>query len=361
MKRILLLSFIGCLSLTLTALGAHKGKSAQRSSPKHGARSAHVSSPRGESHHVSQRSARARASHHSVARAAHSSRRSHVTAAPVRRNSHSTRHLVASRHGSNNHRATVRRDTRGHGEKTKARMVNSGRNANRLHNERGKRATTVKTDRARAERSLEVDNRDRNSARPRIERELNARKAGRTQSLQTNVTNAARRHLAANPGRSITLGRNQIVNYNGENVRIVNDWHQPRFRGNSNYSAFYNYNNNCEWHDRWWWNNHYSRVVFVLGGWWYWNSGYWYPAWGYDPYASYAYAGPIYTGSAELTPHEIVANVQVALQDWGYDPGAIDGVLGPNTRAAIAAFQTDQGLLVTSSIDRPTLQTLGLS
>ncbi|MGE5209393.1 MAG: peptidoglycan-binding domain-containing protein [Alphaproteobacteria bacterium] len=159
----------------------------------------------------------------------------------------------------------------------------------------------------------------------------------------------------------MTLGRNEIVNYNGENVRIVNDWHEPRFRNNANYAAFYNYSNNYEWHNRSWWQDHYSRIVFVFGGWWYWNAGYWYPAWGYDPYASYAYAGPIYTGSAGLTPHEIVANVQVALRDWGYNPGPIDGVLGPHTRAAIAAFQADRGLLVTSAIDRPTLQSLGMA
>ena len=159
----------------------------------------------------------------------------------------------------------------------------------------------------------------------------------------------------------MTLGTNHVVNYNGQNVRIVNDWHEPRFRGNDNYAAFYNYNNNYGWHNRLWWNDHYSQVIFVLGGWWYWNAGYWYPAWGYDPYASYVYAGPIYTGSAELTPHEIVANVQVALRDWGYNPGPVDGILGRHTRAAIAAFQTDEGLMVTSAIDRPTLQTLGLS
>ena len=72
-------------------------------------------------------------------------------------------------------------------------------------------------------------------------------------------------------------------------------------------------------------------------------------------------AGPVCTSSAELTPHEIVANVQVALRDWGYNPGPIDGVLGPYTRAAIAAFQANEGLMVTSAINRPTLQTLGLT
>ena len=41
--------------------------------------------------------------------------------------------------------------------------------------------------------------------------------------------------------------------------------------------------------------------------------------------------------------------------------GTIDGILGPQTRRAIAAFQADHGLAVTSAVDRPTLATLGLS
>jgi hypothetical protein len=152
------------------------------------------------------------------------------------------------------------------------------------------------------------------------------------------------------------MARNAAVN-RAANARIVNNCRNARFR-NSNYAAFYNYNR--RWHDRWWWNNHYSRVVFVLGGWWYWNAGYWYPAWGYDPYAYYPYDGPIY-GYGNLTPDQIIVNVQVALQQQGYYAGAIDGELGEQTRGALAAFQADHGLAVTSAVDRPTLQTMGLA
>jgi hypothetical protein len=65
----------------------------------------------------------------------------------------------------------------------------------------------------------------------------------------------------------------------------------------------------------------------VFGGWWYWNAGYWYPAWGYAPYAYYPYDGPIY-GYGDLTPDQIIANVQIQLQRDGYYVGAIDGVPG---------------------------------
>jgi peptidoglycan hydrolase-like protein with peptidoglycan-binding domain len=52
--------------------------------------------------------------------------------------------------------------------------------------------------------------------------------------------------------------------------------------------------------------------------------------------------------------------VQSQLQREGYYDGPIDGVLGPMTRQAIAAFQDDHGLAVTSAVDEPTLETLGL-
>jgi hypothetical protein len=115
-----------------------------------------------------------------------------------------------------------------------------------------------------------------------------------------------------------------------------------------------------EWHDSGWWNHHHSRVVFVYGGWYYWNEGYWYPAWGYAPKAYYAYDGPIYAPH-NLSPDQVVANVQAALQQQGYYQGDVDGVLGPVTREAIANYQRDQGLEPTSAIDQPTLESLGIA
>src|SRR6266487_6949145 len=124
------------------------------------------------------------------------------------------------------------------------------------------------------------------------------------------------------------------------------------------YLAFRNYRS--AWHDRGWWRNHYNRVVFVYGGWYAWNAGYWYPAWGYDSNAYYAYDGPIY-GYNDLPPDQVIANVQAALQEQGYYQGDVDGLLGPLTRGAIAAYQRDHGLYITSAIDRPTLESLGMT
>ena len=125
-----------------------------------------------------------------------------------------------------------------------------------------------------------------------------------------------------------------------------------------NYWAFRNYR--PVWHDRGWWRNHYNRVVFVYGGWYYWNSGWWYPAWGYAPNSYYAYDGPIYAYNS-LPPDQVVANVQAALQEQGYYQGEVDGLLGPLTRQAIAAYQADHGLYATSAIDQPTLSSLGMT
>jgi hypothetical protein len=126
-----------------------------------------------------------------------------------------------------------------------------------------------------------------------------------------------------------------------------------------NYQAFRTYRS--QWHDSGWWGQHYSRVGLFGGGWYYWNSGFWYPAWGYDPgYSYYPYDGPIY-GYNNLPPDQVVANVQTALQEQGYYHGEVDGLLGPLTRAAIADYQRDQGLYITSAIDEPTLSALGMT
>jgi hypothetical protein len=115
-----------------------------------------------------------------------------------------------------------------------------------------------------------------------------------------------------------------------------------------------------ERHDRAWWRSRYRTIVFVTGGYYYWDAGYWFPAWGYDPlYDNYDYDGPIYT-YGNLLPDQVIINVQRALQQLGYDTGGLTGSIGPATRAAIAAYQQDVGLYATGGIDAPTVASLGL-
>jgi hypothetical protein len=113
-------------------------------------------------------------------------------------------------------------------------------------------------------------------------------------------------------------------------------------------------------HDRNWWRNHCTTIILIGGGFYAWDLGYWYPAYGYDNYYSnYAYDGPIY-GYDGLPPDQIIANVQYALQQLGYFSEAVDGVLGGVTRSAIEDYQVENDLPVTGAIDRPLLVSLGL-
>jgi hypothetical protein len=112
-------------------------------------------------------------------------------------------------------------------------------------------------------------------------------------------------------------------------------------------------------HDRNWWRNHCTTIILIGGGFYAWDLGYWYPAYGYDNYYSnYAYDGPIY-GYDGLPPDQIIANVQYALQQLGYFSEAVDGVLGSVTQAAIEDYQVENNLPVTGAIDRPLLVSLG--
>jgi hypothetical protein len=55
----------------------------------------------------------------------------------------------------------------------------------------------------------------------------------------------------------------------------------------------------------------------------------------------------------EDTPDEGVSGIQARLRNLGYDPGPVDHVLGPRTRAAIRAFQRDNPPLEVDGICGP--------
>jgi hypothetical protein len=145
------------------------------------------------------------------------------------------------------------------------------------------------------------------------------------------------------------------VTYN-QNYRIQGS---DQWQG-SQYEVFRSYR--PEWHDQGWYRSRYNRVELIGGGYYYWNNGYWYPAWGYDSGAQYyAYDGPIYVGHRAEPPDRVIADVQAELQQMGYYKGEVDGLLGPMTREALTAYQADQGLATTAAIDEPTLDSLGMS
>ena len=55
-----------------------------------------------------------------------------------------------------------------------------------------------------------------------------------------------------------------------------------------------------------------------------------------------------------------VRALQQALKDQGYDPGDIDGKMGPKTQAALRDYQQKQGLKATGRPDAETLAKLGV-
>jgi hypothetical protein len=127
----------------------------------------------------------------------------------------------------------------------------------------------------------------------------------------------------------------------------------------SQYEVFRSYH--PERHDRGWYSSRYNRVELIGGGYYYWNNGYWYPAWGYDSANEYyAYDAPIYVGHRAEPPDRVIADVQAELQQMGYYTGEVDGLLGPLTREALTGYQADQGLTATAVIDQPTLDSLGM-
>ncbi len=61
----------------------------------------------------------------------------------------------------------------------------------------------------------------------------------------------------------------------------------------------------------------------------------------------------------KVTP-KVVRNAQTELQKRGYNPGAIDGVYGPQTRAAVLKFQADKALPQTGDLDLNTMEKLNV-
>ena len=54
-----------------------------------------------------------------------------------------------------------------------------------------------------------------------------------------------------------------------------------------------------------------------------------------------------------------IEKAQKTLKEKGHDPGSIDGVMGPQTTAALRAYQKEQGLEATGRLDATTLSKLG--
>lgn len=143
------------------------------------------------------------------------------------------------------------------------------------------------------------------------------------------------------------VNRERISNGNGHHS---NDNYSPsnasyRGGGNNNHGTYafashsgWNRGNEYNWsghHYRW-----YNNAWFIIG-----------PAYGsnYTQTAYYATGRP-----------SVGTNVQAALARQGYYRGPIDGLVGPVTRSAIAAYQRDNGLSITGTINSGLINNLGI-
>jgi hypothetical protein len=354
MKSILYSACIGTLALALATGGAQaatdKNKRQERAKPQQRSANVQVAKPAN--------TGRSMAAHRNVSAAQNRQRSSYAkprTSSAVNRapRQASATRAKAARPASTTP-ATIRQRNLARNERMRE------RNAQRKQEFRAQRDVAVNRNRnvsVNRDRNVAV-NRNRNfDANRERERNVTANQRRNADVNRFRNTNEFRNrnNVAINRERNFNRTQNAAF-YRGRNVRVTNNWRGDAFRG-QRYAAFRNYNR--QWHDRSWWRSHYTRIIFVNSGWWYWNAGYWFPAWGFAPSVSYAYDGPIY-GYNGLSPDQVTVNVQEQLAAAGYYDGPIDGVLGPMTREAIAAYQADNGLAVTSAIDEPTLATMGL-
>jgi len=264
---------------------------------------------------------------------------------------------TATHQGQNSQKAHTAADNRQKGKKNEtSTAVNQG--------QKGKKAQT-----SNAAYQTQKSKKNQTQAERQTAKAANTgqvKKAGKPNQAKTATVsdqNAAKGKFAKNkplkpqhfnlPKQPNTAKAPPVKFQQGRRIQGSQNWQGQQ------YTVFRNYKS--EWHDQNWWRGHYgNNLTFVFGAPYYWNAGYWFPAWGYTPNAYYAWDGPIYAHN-RLPPDQVIANVQAALQQQDYYRGEVDGLIGPLTRGAIADYQRDHGLYTTSTIDQPTLQSLGIT
>jgi len=89
-----------------------------------------------------------------------------------------------------------------------------------------------------------------------------------------------------------------------------------------------------------------------------------YAYYGYYPSSYYEdepYTYSYYSEPASGYDASLVAQVQERLADLGYYDGVIDGIMGPQTRAAVSAYESTHNLVVDGMISSRLLHRMGLS
>ena len=193
-----------------------------------------------------------------------------------------------------------------------------------------------------------------------------ARKVATVNHPSSNVSSVARQRRLMNPRLSTTTGSRQAFLKNHAFAHHDAGWHRDWDRHHAHF-------------------DHGHVFVFVGNSWWglypwdyYPYCGYGYGYYPYDysydypyDYSGYTYSGADYSASQPYSyyngyapsgqySNSVVTAVQSKLANLGYYHGAVDGILGAESEAALARYQQDQDLSVTGTVTSATLQALGL-
>jgi hypothetical protein len=177
---------------------------------------------------------------------------------------------------------------------------------------------------------------------------------------QSNRVNPAVGHNRVTNARLSTAENRQSFVKNHAFARHDSNWHRDWDRHRAHF-------------------DHNSVFVFVGGSWWGLYPWAYYPYYGYGnypydypyDYSGYPYDGADYSSSQPYGyyngyapsgqySNSVVGAVQSKLASLGYYHGAIDGILGDESEAALARYQQDQDLSVTGTVTSATLQALDL-
>ena len=201
-------------------------------------------------------------------------------------------------------------------------------------------------------------------AKPEKKSAAGSSKTKRMAPHTTQVTPSYRPHQ--NRQRVMTSRAGNTRYYTGTRYAGNRTYTGRQYSGTRSYAVTPYYGSNTYYGGTGYYGGSYPYYGYY-SGWPYSSSGFG-TSWGYDPYSYwggypyggynnyYSYYTPTYGYNASL-----VVAVQRRLGQFGYYHGAVDGVVGPRTRGAIAAFESRNGLVVDGRISRPLLDTLGLS
>ena len=211
--------------------------------------------------------------------------------------------------------------------------------------------------------------------------------SARTSAARTyQFTGRGNQSMKSDAGRNATVARqqNSPASLTRQNMRTSNAQSSVAVRrAMANHRVFARHDGS--WHHDW--DRHHAHFdhghifVFTDGFWWGLYPWDYYPYDAYSSYPSDSYGDYDYNdypyGSYDYNPQDpysyysgyaaptqssnaVVSSVQSQLAKLGYYRGAVDGVTGDETEAALARYQEDNDLSVTGTLTAATLQSLGL-